>query len=225
MTWDDIVDQAFVDLQVTQVGESITSAMRTDAQTRLNALLGSLSTEGLMAFNQVAGNWPLTSGISAYTLGVGGTLNTSARAMKATAWRAYYSNLMSRGGPVLPLDQFGAQIQQNSGEQASVPRIVGADTAYPLINVRVSPPPSSTPGYIEITYWTPITQITSFSATVSMPDGWTHMLHYNLAVALAPQYARQGGITPELAANAQNSKASLVAQNTMGNAQQQQSAQ
>ncbi len=215
MTWNEIIDAAFVDLGTIQPGMSITTAMRTDAQKRLNQLLSSLSTEGLSAFNQVKQPFQLLNGITAYTLGSGGTFGTTGnlRALRVTSWRAYYAGVLHDGGPILPLDQFGAVAKQANGEVSAIPKAVGADTSYPLINVRVFPPPSSAPGTLELAYWTPITQVADFTVAANQPEGWEHMLHFNLAVALAPQYARQGGISPELAANAQNSKASLVSQN------------
>jgi len=219
MIWNDIIDLAFLDLGVTQPGEVITTSMRTDAQTRFNVLLSSLSTEGLTAFNQVFQSFALSANTTSYTLGVGGSFSTAVRAMKVTAWRAFYGGVLSSGGPVLSLAEFGAAAAQAqpTGETAPIPKIVGADTAYPFINVRLLPPPSFTPGNIELAYWTPITQIADFTQVVSgLPDGWTQMLHFQLAVVLAPQYARDGGISPELAANAQNAKASLVQQNVMG---------
>lgn len=58
--------------------------------------------------------------------------------------------------------------------------------------------------------------------TVNFPSGFEDALHFGLAVRLYHAYPRQGGIPPELAANAQNTKAAIVQQNTMGAAPQQQ---
>ena len=223
--WNDLITQAFINLAVIQVGETITSAMQTDAQTRLNQLLSSLSTEGLTAFNQVSQSFNPSSGVVAYTLG--SAVNSASlvttgnlRALKLTAWRAAYAGVLTSGGRVLSLEEFGAASAQSqtTGEATPIPRIVGADTSYPLINVRISPPPGTLVGVLELDYYTPITQITNFAATVALPEGWEHMLHANLAVALAPQYARQGGISQEVAALAQNSKQALISQNQMSGA-------
>jgi hypothetical protein len=217
-SWNDLIDQAFVDLGTIQVGESISAGMRTDAQTRFNQLLSSLSTEGLTVFNQVMQSFTLTAATVAYTLGSGGSFATtgSLRAVKVTAWRASYAGVLTGGGDILSMAEFGARAVQMAGEVSSIPKMVAADTAYPLINVRVFPPPSTAPGSLELAYYTPITQVTDFTATVALPEGWNQLLHFNLAVALSPQYTRQGGISQELAANAQNSKAVIVAQNTIG---------
>ena len=190
-----------------------------------------------MVFNQVEQSWPLSSGVVAYTLGAAGSLATTGglRAQKITAWRAA-SGDMTKGGEVLAMEDFGAaatmaqaQLIQLATRAAlkgviasvpstittPIPSVVGADTSYPSINIRVFPPPSSAPGVIELHYWTPIASFSTVGDTVSLPPGYEDMLHFNLAVHLAPQYARATGITQELAANAQNSKAAIIQQNTM----------
>jgi hypothetical protein len=235
-TWATIINQAFQDLGVIQPGESITSTMQTDAFVYLNQLLSSLSTEGATAFNQVMQTFALVAGDSEYTFGSGGQWATTGalRPQKVTAWRAYAGD-MHRGGLPMAMEAFSAAIQAKQAEllalntqaiaegvittfpasvTAPIPAILGADTAYPLINVRVYPPPSAAPGSVELAYWTPIVAAAAVGDTVTMPPGYEAMIHFNLAVALAPQYARSGGITPELAANAQNAKAAIVQQNT-----------
>jgi len=213
MTWNDIIDRAFENLGVTQVDETITTAMRTNAQKRLNALLSSISTEGLMAYQQISQQFPLIPNVDAYSVGIGGSFATVGRPLRITAWRAYYTSVLRSGGPVLSLAEFGAAAQSMIGEQSAIPKILGADTAYPAINLRIFPPPSANAGTLELDYWIPVAQVTDFTVATGLPDGWERMLHFNLAVDLYPQYPRQGGIPPELAANAQNSKASLVSQN------------
>lgn len=217
MTWNDLIDLAFVDLAVTQPGESITTAIRTDAQSRLNMLLSGLNAEGRTVFNQVTQTFSLSAGTAAYTLGNGGTFSTtgSLRAQKVTFWEANATNIRD-GGAVLSLAHLGAVAREHTGDLRPIPKAVGADTAYPLINVRVSPAPSATPGTLTLGYWTPIAQISDFTAALSLPDGWPEMLHWNLALELFPQYARPGQTLDAIAAMAQNAKARLVDQNGMG---------
>jgi len=217
LTWNDIVQKAFEDAMVIQPGEDISSTSYwTNGQDLLNGLLSSLSTEGLTAYQQVRQTFNLQAGIDAYTLGVGGSFSTAKRAQRVTSWRAKYGNILSTGGRVLSMEEFGAQARQPLGESATVPAIVGADTSWPLINVRISPPPNSLAGTIELGYFTPIDQVSNFAAAFSLPDGWPHMLHLQLAVIIYGRYPREGGMPPELAANAQNAKAALVAQNQNG---------
>jgi hypothetical protein len=233
----DIINEAFLDLGVIAPGESISASMQTDAFLRLNQLLGTLSDEGATVFNQVMQTFSLQPNVYAYTLGAAGTWPTAGnlRAQRVTSWLATYNN-MRKGGPALPMAQFGAAADAAQMElaalyqraalegiitsvpliiQAPIPTLLAADTAYPLINVRVYPAPAYPAGQVELAYWVPLTSFVTVGDTVSLPTGWEDMLHFNLAVRLAPQYARATGITQELAANAQNSKASIVSQNNM----------
>lgn len=215
-----IINQAFQDLKVLAPGGSVSPGVLADAFVYLNQLMSSLSIEGPMAFNQVKQTFNLSQGTVAYTLGSGGSFGTTGgkRAVKVTSWRGLYGGVLSSGGAPLSIEDFSAQAKQLLGESTPIPSLVGADTAYPLINVRVHPPPGANPGNIELGYWTPITQFATVTDVLAFEDGFEEMLHFNLAVILYPQYGRQGGIDPVLAANAQNSKARIVAMNSTGGA-------
>lgn len=264
----DIITQAFLDLGVTAVGESITTAEQTDAFLRLNQIIGSLSTEGATVFTETLQTFTLSAGGSAYTLGTAGSWATSARAQRVVAWKAL-ANGFSSGGAPLDFATFEAAVKEaflgftkaNSAivgigsaliaqvaalqadaqqkivamaadfyqtpafsfpamslptlalASANIPMILGADTAYPSINVRIYPPPVAT-GAAEITYWTPVTKFAAVGDTVALPDGWERMLHWLLAMDLFPQYARAGQTAELIAGEAQNAKSSIIGQNT-----------
>jgi hypothetical protein len=91
---------------------------------------------------------------------------------------------------------------------------VAADTSYPLINVRVFPPPSNTPGTLELAYYTPVTQFVTVGDTISLPQGWQDMLHFNLAQRLYPQYPRPSNMQM-IWDMAQRTKAALMVENAM----------
>ncbi len=98
---------------------------------------------------------------------------------------------------------------------ANVPFVLGADSAYPLANVRIFPAVGAS---VEVTYWTPITAPAAVGDTVSLPPGWNRMVRTNFAMDLLPRYGRQGFDATSLAANAQSSKAVIIAQNAMDSA-------
>ncbi len=231
----EVIQWAHEDLAVVQPGETISTTLQTAGFTTLNGLLGSLNAERYTAFQQVLQSFNLVAGTSGYTLGSGGTFATTGnlRAQEVTAWNASYLD-MRKGGAALPMDKFGAASAEAhktlaalytsaalegvtsgvpSALSAPIPTFVGADTGYPLINVRVWPIPSTSAASIELAYWTPLLAFAAVGTTISLPEGWINMLRYNLAVLLYPRFARLGGLPPELAANAQNSKQSLVQQN------------
>jgi hypothetical protein len=212
----DIITGAFLDVGVITVNETITSAMQSDSFTRLNLLLDSLSAEGLVVPNQVMQPFALVANTDIYTLGSGGTFATTGglRAMKVTAWRAWYVSVLRSGGRALSMAEFGEQAKQILGEQTPIPRIVGADTGYPNINVRVFPPPSATPGNLELSYWTPFVNFATVGDTVTMPPGFPRMLRCLLAADLYPQYPRPSNMKL-VYDNAKDAKAALMEQNAM----------
>lgn len=212
----DIFQRAFEDLGVITVNETITAAMSTDAFNRINPLLDSLSAEGLTVPNQLEQTFNLVTGLTAYTLGAGGTLPTTGglRAMKVTAWRAMYGGVLHSGGRVLSMPEFGEQAKQLMGETTPIPAIVGADTSYPNINVRVFPPTGATPGQLELAYWTPMTNFATSGDTVNLPQGWQRLLEWGLAWELYAQYPSPSRLQL-VQAKLSESKAALMAENAM----------
>ena len=238
-----LINQALIDLRFIPAGATVGTDIQTECFLRLNQLLASLSDEGAMVFNQVVQSFALSAGVVGYTLGASGTMATtgSLRAQKVTAWRAL-SGDMNEGGPALSLAEFGAAARAMQQELAAltaqtvlegltatvpsplvspVPMLVGADTSYPSINVRVFPTPSSAPGNLELAYWTPIAAFATVGDSIALPSGYERMLHLTLAVDLHPRYGKLGPVDPILLADAQQAKAAIVAQNTMMSAQPQ----
>lgn len=208
----DLIQLSYEDLAVVQPGEAISTTLQTVGFTTLNGFMGSLSAEKYSAFKQVLRTFALQAGVPGYTLGAGGTFDTTVRAQRAEAWSAFSGNFRT-GGRILSFPEFQEQAKDPVGGSSTLPAIVGADEAYPLINLRVFPMPGVAPGQIEIAYWTPLVQFAAVGDAISLPEGWINTLRYGLAVLLYPRHARLGGLPPELAANAQNAKQSLVSQN------------
>ncbi len=225
MTVAELIDQAFVDLAVIAPGDGITALMLTQGFSMLNMMWGNWSAERVMAYLAQHGNFTPVAGTSTYTLGTGGTFTTSARPVRVTAWSSSVGNF-SNGGAIMGFDEFRAKTLNATARRSQLPELVAADQEYPSINIELFPTPDTTPGTLRLDYWIPLVQFSSTGQTLTLPDEYFAALHFNLAVALAPQYARQGGITPELAANAQNTKAAIMQKNAeiIGLAAQQQAA-
>lgn len=238
MTVQRLITLAFFDLGSIQSGETPNSDELADALDELNQMLGSWSNERLTVYNQVVGTF-FGGGGSSFQLGNAGTWNTgAARAQKITAWRAT-SGVYNSGGAPLSLAAFDAAAQEASVRfgalqaqvkgmlapfyqdvtlavtGAAVPLVLGADTAWPLINVRVFPATTAT---IEVSYWTALTSFAALGDAIALPPGFEEALRTNLAVRLSPQYGRTGGIDPVLAAAAANSKAVIASLNTVDDA-------
>jgi hypothetical protein len=229
-----LITEAFLDMGAIAAGGSPNTDEQDDAFLRLNQLISSWSNEELTVYQQLMSTFNLQAGVDAYTVGTTGTFSTAARPQRITAWRSKSGHVV-RGGAPMSMEAFGAMSAQEqarlleinaqavlSGQIAAMPAsivspcpsLVGADANYPNLNLRVFPPPSSAPGTIEVDYWTPLPKFAAVGDTVNLPDGFEDALHFNLAVALYPQYSRPGGPDPMLIENARRSKSVIIAINS-----------
>jgi hypothetical protein len=209
----DIINEAILDLAGIAPGESLTTAELNDAFARLNAMIASWSTEGLTVpyFSHTA--FTITQGVSVYTLGTGGSLVTTARPMRVSGASSVSGNFRS-AMKVVGFDQFAAEVGDPIASSTVLAKVLAADGSSPSINLRVFPVPATSPGTLWLDYWMELAQFATTGDSVTLPDEFVDALHFNLAVRLYPQYARAGGIPPELAANAQSTKQALVARNS-----------
>lgn len=208
----DIITEAFLDLGVIAAGQTITTEEQTDAFLRLNQMLANWSAEHISVFTETHQSFTLTAGTDAYTLGTAGTLTTSAYPVKITGASAVSGGFRA---PVriLSFEEFHGEIDDSRGTTSILASVIARDNAFPSINLKVWPKPATSPGNLELDYWTQIAAFVTVGDTVSLPPGFEHAIHYNLAVALYPQYARQSGPDPVLIQNADRSKQAIMAVN------------
>lgn len=206
----DIIQLAHEDLGNFAPGEGLAPSEQTTGLMMLNMMWAGWSCEKESCFTETHSTYNLQNAVNSYTVGTGGTWSTVARPERITSWSANYGNgLMKTGGLALSIDEFNMQAKESIGATSAIPLILGADTASPLLNVRVHPIPNAFIGLVEITYWLPLTLFGSLTDVVTLPPGYEAALHFNLAVALYPQYERVGGMSQALAANAAASKAAI----------------
>lgn len=208
----DLITESFIDLGVIAPGETITTAMQTNAFLVLQQMMAGLSVEQAMNYVVYHQIFTLVAGTSAYTVGTGGTLVATANPNRITGWQSI-SNNFRNGGQIISFEEFHATIKDPFGSRSIIAQAVAADQLYPSINILVWPTPDTSPASLQLDYYASLPAYSTVGDTVTLPDGWQAMLHFNLAIALAPQYARQGGVPDALAANAQNSKALIVQKN------------
>jgi hypothetical protein len=66
---------------------------------------------------------------------------------------------------------------------------------------------------LQLDYYSPLPVFVAVGDAITLPEGYVRALEFNLAIELAPRYARVGGVDKALAANAQNSKEAIAAKN------------
>jgi len=211
-TWANLIDQVFNQLGVTRPGESVSSPIQAaaflSAQQRwaLNCAEQSFTTAW---YHQAFG---LTGGVSAYTVGTGGSLTATANPIRITAWRSISGGFES-AGDVISFEALEAQAQNTHAETSVLVKAMAADGAYPNKNIRVFPPPSGS-GTLILDYYGLMTQPSAVSDAVNFGPGYENFIVNDLAMELYPQYARQGAVSLQaIAANRQNALGVITALN------------
>ncbi len=171
-----------------------------DALEALNDLLASFSNDSMMATARVLENFTLSSGVTDYTIGAGGTFNTQGPVKLIAAYVRvgtidYYLDIVSdENYATIPLKNTGA-----------IPEHLNYTNGYPLSTIKLYPSPSS--GYT--LYLLSEKELTSFTLnqTVDLPPGWKRMLVHNLAVELCSEYGQP--VPAEVEFIARESKAAI----------------
>jgi hypothetical protein len=204
----DVIFNSFLDMGAVAPGETLTAAESADAFARLNMLLSSWSTEGITVPSLLHGPFTVAAGTNNYTFGVGGTLATTSRPIRVTGAQSVSGNFRM-GMKVMSFDQFAQEVSDPIASASVLAEVLAADGSFPLINLRVHPMPAALPGILWLDYWAAIAQFVTVGDTLNLPDGWPDALHFNLALALLPQYGRAGGADPMLLQNAKRTKDAL----------------
>lgn len=181
-------------------GENPSNDEANDALQVFNDLLASLSNDSMVVYSRVTESFPLSGGVSSYTIGSGGTFDTT-RPIKIVS--AY----VRQDTIDYPLDVI---TDQNYSEivlktTQSIPQFIHYDNNHPLGIIKFYPVPIG--GTLFLVSEKPLTQFTSLNQDVDLPAGWNRFLIYNGAVELASEYGQP--VLPEIYEIAKESKAEI----------------
>jgi len=200
-TWATIINQSLVDLGALKPGASPSTTIRDDCFTRLQQMWAGWSIDETIANAQYHQSLTLTAGTSTYTFGTGGSLVATVAPIRVYGAESVSGNFRS-SVKVVSFATFDAMVEDVIGTSAVLAKILAADNAYPAINLRVFPVPATSPGSLLLDYWGVMTAIAAVGDTVALAPAFEDAIHWNLAMALLPQYGRQGIDGTAIAANA-----------------------
>lgn len=177
--------------------ETPTADEANDALDTLNDVLAALFNEELMNYINLVENFTLTSGVASYTVGVGGTFNTS---------RPIFikSGYVREGTTDYELEN----ISEDSYDTLGVKTTLGTPFCFtyngnnPLGTITFYPVPS-TNSNVYLRMMKPKTALT-LDTDFDMPPGWNLYITHQMAVLLAPEYGVQ--CPPEIEAIAKTAK-------------------
>lgn len=187
LTRNQFIEAALRTLGVLAVDQTPSSTEYTNANVKLNALVGELRAKGLRVWQRTNYTMSLTNGVSSYTIGSGQTLNTAYPLHLLQAVRID-SNQSTRIPVEIIADYDFNLLPSNS---SGVPIQV---RYQPRINtgvIKVWPTPDTyAASYvtIDLTYLRPIEYFSTSTDTADFPEEWVSAIIYGLAVRLAPEY-------------------------------------
>lgn len=177
-----------------------------DAFAALNQMIDSWQAERLIVFENRRSVFPLTSGVAAYTIGVGGAFNI-ARPVWIQDAGLITTNTPTFELPIrmLTIDEYAALSLKTM--TATQSWYLYNDYAYPLSTLTFWPVPSATGLSVALYIPTAVSRFALTSDAVAFPPGYEEALRWNLAVRLCPSWGRQ--VDPVIAGMAMESLARI----------------
>lgn len=221
----DIITQAFCNLGVIQPGDTLSASLLANGQQLLRFMYASWAIEEKMMVQREVNCGPLTVNVTSYTVGIGGGTygNFGFYPIKLISWQ-HSVGAIKTGGQVISYSEFNEKVRDDIGTSSRLIRYLAADAGLSFnlaarnIGIKVWPTPAAQATQapfenLAITTWTYVDDIGT-NSTLSidtMAPGWFAALHWNLAVELYPQFARDSSPKLEvILANAQKSKATIA---------------
>lgn len=171
-----------------------------DGLVSLNDMLDSWANESINVPYRTLESFPLVGGTANYTIGTGGTFNTT---RPITVVSAYVRIADTDYTLKLISDENYALIGEKA--DSGIPEYLNFTNAFPLATIRLYPAPSE--AYTLYLLTEKIIGNYSLYSTINLPAGWNRAIVHQLAVEIAPEYGVQ--IPPEVATIAMESMTNI----------------
>lgn len=177
----------------------------------LNAVTAELQTIGMPLWARNEYTFPLVSGQSAYTIGVGQSINTPFPLKVQQAVLINTSNLSTLDMEIITIYDYNQLSPLNSsGTPVQI-------CYQPLVNygtITVWPTPdatASTDNTVKLIYQRPFDDFVDNTDTLDFPKEWHQTIIYKLAASLAPEWGTPLADTQALAAQAEKHLETVLA--------------
>lgn len=179
-------------LGVIGTGETPSAEDSADALTALNAMLSSLSLQGLTAFRNALETFTLVVGQASYTVGPSGAALTTVRPTRIIDG---FVRLNGNDYPVMLVDQATYDGYVRKGITTNLPDKVFYDPTLTNGTFYFYPTPSQANAFY-FRSLKPLESFTTLAETVDLPGGYGRMLAFMLARELSGEYGRS--VTPDI---------------------------
>jgi hypothetical protein len=200
----DLINRALRLLRVIDIDATADATQLANGLIALNGLIDELNTETTTVFQENEEVFTLT-GANSYTIGSGGTFNTT-RPQHIIS--AFYRGTDSDYPPIDVTSKVNWDNLFAKTEAGFPPRKLWYEEAFPLAIIHLWPSPAS--GSLVLTSLKQLTEFAATSTNVSFPPGYRDMFTYNIAL----RYEGEGGIlTPTVQRIATQSLAKIKRKN------------
>lgn len=190
----EIITAAFHELQVYAPDEDVSLVDLAKGFQALNVMLDSWSTENMTCFAVLEQTIALKPGVPQYTIGPGGTIDTSKSGQRPIKLiggpgTAYIQDGQGNNYPVNVVNQaqwnaIGNRVVSNS----NFPDTLFYDPQFPTAFVNVFPVPNQANTLFFDSYLQ-LQRFSSIDLDINLPPGYAKALQHNVAIELAPTYA------------------------------------
>lgn len=191
-----------------EIGATLSTAEETAYLSKLNMMLESWSIQRLMCYQIVQENFSLTTSTGTYTIGSGGTFNTTRPSRIVGAF------IRTSDNSDYPLEIINSDSYNritNKTVDGSYPNTLYYDAAFVsgLATIKLYPEPTS--GLtLYIDSWKQLQSFATVGTTVSLPPGYQLAIESNLSILLSPGFR---SVQPEVIKIARESKAAIESLN------------
>lgn len=200
ITAQQIINKAFLITGIKAINETPTGAESTDALLTLNMILETYQLEQLLQYDDIITTGTLTPGLNPHTIGPTGTF-VAARPNSIIS--AYIRDLSNIDYPLTIIDSLQYDDIYIKSLQTQIPAYLFYNPKFPNGEIFLSTVPSAAYS-IKIRYKNPLSSYASLSTSNSYPNGYSHLLCYQLATQLASEYGQPRQDLQAIADNIKN---------------------
>ena len=194
-TANQIISRALRILGVTVSGESTPAYEANDALSALNNMLDQWSNEKLMIYTVINNLYPITAGITDYTLGISGSGATwqstqPTRPLNVQRYAGFIRANQSGINTDYAMDYYPNDRFQNIFQKqisTNYPYAWTCDWNYPISLVRIYPSPTISTLF-GLTEYAQLVKFSNLTDYCDMPPGYENAIVWNLALELCPEY-------------------------------------
>lgn len=205
-TASDLIKSSLRIIGVLGEGDTASNQGMQDALVSLNDLLEQWTLERLMIYDLQTESFTLVSGTNNYTIGSGGTFNTT-RPVKIEDAYIRDSSIDYRLSIISKREYEDFSSKSN---ESTIPQYLYYEPSFTLGKIFLYPTPSSA-NTLRIVTWKPFTAFATITTSVSFPPAYYKALRYNLAMELSPEYGKT--ITSDIMMIAQETKTAIKSVN------------